>query len=263
MNISEKNFHSPSRIAIHPSTPDLYEAAKILAKELNLPILGNDSSLYDYLLMLTPEYLGLCKVNAASKPVYVDFLSKKMRFRMKKISLKNELLARALGLKKGTSPKIIDATGGLGRDSYIIASLGFAVALIERSFIIHALLIDGKERAQKQSPALDSLNRLTILHADAITWLTALPENQKPDIIYLDPMFPARKKSALPKQDMLIFHEIVGDDNDCEQLLATALACATRRVVVKRPRLANTIASICPPTYSLTGSSSRFDIYII
>ncbi len=80
-------------------------------------------------------------------------------------------------------------------------------------------------------------------------------------MIYLDPMFPERKKSALSKLDMRIFHDIVGDDQDADTLLKTALSCATKRVVVKRPRLGAVLAGI-KPHHSLVGKSSRFDVYI-
>jgi 16S rRNA (guanine1516-N2)-methyltransferase len=154
----------------------------------------------------------------------------------------------------------VDATAGLGRDSFILASLGFKVRLIERSPIIHALLNDGLQRGLADPALAPIIKNMELIHADAILWLNETIE--KPDIIYLDPMFPDRKKSALSKLDMRIFHDIAGDDVDADQLLSTALACAARRVVVKRPRLAEELAGI-KPAFALTGSSSRFDTYII
>ena len=242
-------------IAIQFSSKELQIRAEMLAQILHIPI-AEESSDYDYLLYLTPSYLGLKKTNSRSKPLYVDFLSPSMQYRQRHASIKNERLARALGLKKDTSPLIIDATGGLGRDSFILASLGFNIILLERSPIIYALLLDGIERAKLYLPAMQ---RFTLIHTNALTWLPQ--QTIKPDIIYLDPMFEERKNSALPKKEMLIFHDIVGDDKDAGTLLTTALTCAKSRVVVKRPQLAQPLNKIIP-AYSLNGNSCRFDIYL-
>lgn len=193
--------------------------------------------------------------------IRIDFLSKKITHRRKQISLKNESLAKALGLKKKTDkPYIIDATAGLAQDSFILACLGFEVTLLERSPIIHALLLDAFARAKQDASLIPVINRLHLVHADAIQYLTSL--NPRPDIVYLDPMFPERKKSALNKKEMRMLQTIVGEDSDSNQLLQSALACALRRVVVKRPLLAEPLTGL-EPSYCLKGSSNRFDIYII
>ncbi len=196
--------------------------------------------------------------NEPSLPLSIDFSSKRMNYRRANMRMRNELLVRAMGLKNNTKPRIVDATAGLGRDSFILASLGFEVQLIERSPIVYALLRDAIERGLQDDAIAPILQRMKLIQADAITWLKKTTE--KPDIIYLDPMFPERKKTALPKLDMRIFHNIVGDDLDADVLLQTALACATQRVVVKRPRLAGELSGI-KPAYFLSGSSSRFDVY--
>lgn len=243
-------------IAIYPTQSNLRNTAEELAQELNLPLVLHPDETYPYLLMLTPDYLGLQKTTGHAKPLIIDFFSKNLQYRIKNTSIKKEDLARAMGLKGQTHPKIIDTTGGLACDSFIIASLGFHIEILERSPIIHALLKNALERA-KDHPVI---HRLHLQHTDAITWLK---QTEKPDIIYLDPMFPERKKTALSKQNMLIFHDIVGDDADASALLTTALSCATRRVVVKRPRLAAIIPAARVPSFSLKGSSSRFDVYLI
>jgi 16S rRNA (guanine1516-N2)-methyltransferase len=244
-------------IAVSFTAEEQQKQAEILANELNLPFVTSASH-EDYQLIVTPFYLGLKKKDSPSNPLYVEFLSPQMQFRQRNVTLKNENLIRALGLKKNQQPKIIDATGGLGRDSFIIASCGFEVTILERSPIIHALLRDGIERAKQK---ISALNRLHLVQADAINWLRLARDQNQPDIIYLDPMFPERKKSALPKKEMLIFHDIVGDDLDSSALLTAALACAKQRVVVKRARLAPYLSEKIP-AYSLKGTSCRFDIYL-
>ena len=249
-------------IAVFPALPGLTPAAMALAERLHLPLASSWQEICDYLLVLTPDYIGLQKAEATSSPLYVDFLRGKMNYRAQHTSIKNESLARAMGLKGKTNPRIVDATGGLAGDSFTLASLGFEVTLLERSPVIYTLVADGIQRAQKDPRIASSVNRMRLVHADAITWLSDLKPQDQPDIIYLDPMFPERKKSALPKQEMLILHDVVGEDNDAEALLKAALACAVKRVVVKRPRLAEILALSPAPSFSLLGSSSRFDVYL-
>lgn len=254
---------SVSHIAVFSTDPHWEAMANALARRLNLPLASSRQEICDYLLIVTPDYIGLQKTAATSSPLYVDFLRGKINYRAQHASIKNELLARAMGLKGKTHPSIVDATGGLAGDSFTLASLGFEVTLLERSPIIHTLVADGIQRAQKDPRIASSVNRMHLVRADAMTWLQDLKAQNRPDIIYLDPMFPERKKSALPKQKMLILHDIVGEDNDAEALLKAALACAQKRVVVKRPRLADILAISPVPSFSLTGSSSRFDVYLL
>ena len=256
------------QFAVSFTAPHKMEEARKLAETLDLPFLDNPLSeplseavaTYDYLLIYTPTYLGLhaSGENLAS-PFYIDFLSGKLLYRQQHASRKKELLARAMGVSPREHPIIVDATAGLGRDSFILASLGFHITLLERSPILHALLTDAILRASLDPRLLPVMKRMHLIKTDSITWLSKQPPA---DIIYLDPMFPERKKSALSKGNMQIFHDIVGADPDAGLLLETALSCAITRVVVKRPRLAEPLSGI-KPTYSLSGNSSRFDIYII
>ncbi len=242
-------------IAVFTFFPELRERAQSLAKTLQLPY----QSEADYLLLLTPHYLGLQKTGEKTLPLFIDFTSSELTFRRKNSSMRQETLIKALGLKNNTAPFIVDATAGLGRDSFILASFGFPVTMLERSAIIYALVNDGIQRGLQNPATNPILQRMNYFQTDAITWLKN-PDTQ-PDIIYIDPMFPERKKTALSKLDMRIFHAIVGDDLDADALLNRALSCALMRVVVKRPRLAKPLAG-AKPTHSLLGSSSRFDVYI-
>jgi 16S rRNA (guanine1516-N2)-methyltransferase len=104
--------------------------------------------------------------------------------------------------------------------------------------------------------------RMHLTHTDARLWLAALPEAERPDIIYLDPMFPSRDKSASVKKEMVILQNLLEKDLDAATLFTAALACSRRRVVVKRPRLAPAL-SLQKPNYTLQGKSSRFDIYLV
>lgn len=251
-----------SHIALHASTAYLEAEAKKIAQNLGLSYLPHhEHCCDDYCLILTPEFLGLQKNAPHSTPFYLDFSSPTLRFRASRASLRREALARAIGCSPHTQPRLIDATAGLGRDSFILATLGFELQLLERSAVVAALLNDALTRGKKDPLLLPTLSRLELIHTNAITWLSHLTTTERPDVIYLDPMFEPRQKSAAVKKEMAILQQVLGQDEDDELLFNTAISCARQRVVVKRPRLAANIAHK-KPNFSLTGNSCRFDVYL-
>ncbi|MEM9252229.1 MAG: class I SAM-dependent methyltransferase [Planctomycetota bacterium] len=168
-------------------------------------------------------------------------------------------LAKALGLtRSGTSPPtVIDATAGLLTDAAAMLALGCAVTPIERHPAVHALAEDALRRA-----TLD----LKLHHADAADLIPALPPH---DVVYLDPMFPPRRKGRAAKAMWLLHHLTAHDANDPTvndaALLRTALQHATRRVVVKRPRLAPPLGhdtdGLPAPVTQHVGKSHRYDVH--
>lgn len=214
-------------------------------------------------LIMTPDYLGLQDtLNKKSKPFYIDFSTGKLYHRSKLAGRHSELIGRAIGCKVADNPVIIDATAGLGRDSFILASIGFHITMLEKSPIVHALLSDALTRAAAIPSLTSIIDRMTLIEDDAIRWLKENATRLQPDVIYLDPMFPDRQKSAKVKKEMVLLQQLLPFNQDNTTLFHEALTCATKRVVVKRPRLADNIAGKTP-TFSLMGKSSRFDIYIV
>lgn len=192
--------------------------------------------------------------------VYVDFVEGALAHRKKFGGGKNQLIAKAVGIKSKEKPFILDVTAGLGRDAFVLATLGCTVLMCERSPIIYALLEDGLKRAEKEA-WFQALN-LTLMHADATDYLSTLTDENRPDVIYIDPMFPEKNKSALVKKEMRALRDVVGDDTDAEKLLSLALSVAKKRVVVKRARLAPVLANE-KPSLVFEGKSCRFDVYLL
>ena len=172
-----------------------------------------------------------------------------------------QMIARAVGIRPGVRPRILDATAGLGRDAFVLAQLGCPVTLIERHPLVAALLEDALSRARLDSEVADIVARMQLRCIDAISAMRSWAE-ARPQVVYLDPMFPEREKSAQVKKEMRLFKPLVGADDDAPDLLAAALALATHRVVVKRPRKAPAIAG-APVSHVLEGKSSRYDIYAL
>ncbi len=197
------------------------------------------------------------------KPLSVDFVSGKAAHRRQFGGGRGQLVAKACGLTKGITPSVVDATAGLGRDAFVLASLGAQVLMIERVEAIAALLQDGLERAASADETALIAGRMALRRGDAAEQLAALIADAEfaPQVIHLDPMFPHREKSALVKKEMRVFRELAGDDDDAPRLLAAALEVATHRVVVKRPRKAPPIAGPAPQ-HTLEGKTSRYDLYV-
>ncbi|EMM5119272.1 TPA: 16S rRNA (guanine(1516)-N(2))-methyltransferase RsmJ, partial [Providencia stuartii] len=186
-------------------------------------------------LVLTPENLQLRKMDEPKLGgIFVDFVSGAMAHRRKFGGGRGEAVAKAVGIKKDYLPDVIDATAGLGRDAFVLAALGCQVRMFERHPVVAALLDDGLQRGYQDSEIGEWLKqRMSLIHASSITALANI--TTPPDVIYLDPMYPHRQKSALVKKEMRVFQSLVGADDDADSLLAPALALAKRRVVVKRP----------------------------
>lgn len=194
----------------------------------------------------------------SSKPkLVVDFLSGAVDHRRKYGGGKNQLIAKAVGLRASFKPVVLDVTAGLGRDGFVLATLGCDVTLCERSFEVYALLQEAMTRAAKE--AWFSALKFKLIHADAIDYLKKI--DGQPDVIYIDPMYPPKEKSALPKKEMILLREMVGDDLDAERLFQVARSVAKKRIVVKRARHAPNISQD-EPDLVFEGKSSRFDVYL-
>jgi 16S rRNA (guanine1516-N2)-methyltransferase len=194
----------------------------------------------------------------------VDFISGALAHRRKYGGGKSQLIAKAVGIKPGIFPSVLDLTAGLGKDAFVLATLGCQVTLLERNPLVFNALQEGIRRARdyaenEDEVLLQILQRMTLLNRDSLDFLreTATVDQQ---VIYLDPMFPERKKSAAVKKDMVLMQEIVGADEDSDHLFLQALQADVCRIVVKRPKLAPPLAHH-KPVLVFQGQSSRFDIY--
>jgi len=193
----------------------------------------------------------------------VDFIGGSLGHRKKYGGGKGQIIARAIGIKQGKpAPCVLDATAGLAKDSYVLACLGCPLVMLERSPVIAALVQDGIDRASLNIEFNTIIEQGFILHnQDADTYLQAI-DTDRPDVIYLDPMYPEKKKSASVKKGMQILQKLLGMDSDTDKVLEAALNKATERVVVKRPKGAPQLQSKHTPTLSYESKATRYDVYI-
>jgi 16S rRNA (guanine1516-N2)-methyltransferase len=241
----------------------LLEAEKT-AKSLGIHL--NTTSGAEYQLRYSAAGVFLQSMDAKKHGmVMVEFASGSAAYRRFYGGGNGQMIAKAVGVSGKFKPKIFDATAGLGGDAFVLASLGCQLLLMERSPIAYALLQDGISRAvltaaQNDKELLEIVSRMRLMEGNSIDYLNAC-DTYVADVIYLDPMFPERNKTAAVKKEMQAFHVLMGQDMDDQALLLAALPKAKYRVVVKRPRLAPSING-SRVSYQLEGKSSRYDIYV-
>ena len=235
-----------------------------LAKSLHLPFREPSAAFQGMTLFYTETHLELQQNTTEGRtvqgPLFVDFLSGSSSYRRLHNCTIGQPLARAVGIRQGFRPSVVDGTAGLGQDGFVLACLGCDVTLIERSPVIGALLNDGLQRAlQDRIVGKIIQDRVRLIVSDARTLLERL--SPQPHTIYLDPMYPIRTKSALNKKEMRIIRTLVGDDLDSSLLFESALKSAGNRVVVKRPKEALPLSGLSPSHTTLM-KNNRFDVYL-
>ena len=189
-----------------------------------------------------------------------DFAGGAVSLRQRTGGGRGQALPRAAGFTRGRTPSVVDATAGLGRDAYLLASLGAEVTLVERSPELHALLQDGLARAGAAGgKAAEIVARMTLLFGDAKVLLPELAAK----VVLVDPMHPPRGNTALVKKEMRQLRASVGSDPDAADLMRAALAAATKRVVLKYPLRAAGMAGLAPPSHQIRGKTTRYDVFMI
>ena len=192
-------------------------------------------------------------------PVYIDFSAADMVYRRK--SGHNEPLGRAMGVKGDKRPKVFDATAGLGRDAFVLADLGCSVTLSEQSAPLCYLLEQARELAlmSTNDKVVEAVSRMRVLRGDSRQQAV-----EGFDVIYIDPMFPERGKTAAVKKDLATvqaLHAHSSVANAPEELLVWAMAQPVERVVIKRPVKAPVLGTF-KPSHSITGKTVRFDVML-
>ncbi len=235
--------------------------AEQLASTLDLPV-TNTIAGYD-LLLLVEDKLSLFIPNEPLQKgkVCAEFVTGAAGYRRK--YSKKEMLLKAIGFRKGIPLKVLDVTGGLGKDSFLMASHGCIVHILEKNRIVAALLEDGLRRASEHPDTCKISARIRLSIQDSVQFLLTLSSTERLyDVVYLDPMYPERSKNALVKKEMQMLQKLIGHESDDLQLFRAALKTAGKRVVVKRPRTAPPIEGR-KPTHTIIGKTTRYDVYMI
>lgn len=186
----------------------------------------------------------------------------KLQKRLQYHNLTHELLVKATKVKGREKLRVIDATAGMGEDSLLLAAAGCEVTLFEQDLVIAALLQDTMRRALEEVALHEIVMRMQLVEGDSIDHLRMLGEtSERPDVIYLDPMFPERQKSGLVKKKFQLIHYLEAPAENEEALMQAAIAARPFKIVVKRPAKGPYLAGL-KPSYSLDGKAIRYDCYV-
>ena len=179
--------------------------------------------------------------------------------RLRPDRLGRELLVRAARVRGVEAPTAVDATAGLGEDSLLLAAAGFTVTMFEKDPVIAALLRDALERAAANPELAPVAARMTLVEGDSVAGLRDL--GFSPDVVFLDPMFPERTKSAAVKKKFQLLHHLERPCDNEAELLGAALAARPRKVVIKRPPKGPLLAG-AKPSYQVAGKAVRYDVIV-
>ncbi len=247
--MNEQNKQNSIVLAVCPGADP--EAAARLAERFPTAPAAEDSTQ----LRLDGEGLALVSGGQELRGDFTRMLS-----RVQGDAWQRELLARAAKLKNVEGPlTAVDATAGLGEDSLVLAAAGYAVQMYEQNPVIYELLRDAVERAKRTPELAEIAARMTVLHGDSAAAMAAM--DTMPDIILLDPMFPARQKSALVKKKLQMIQQLEMPCTDEAALLLAAAQARPRRLIIKRPPKGPFLAGV-KPDYSISGKAVRFDCIV-
>ena len=232
-------------------------AAEALAARLGVDLLLEEPPARDDLMLLRADDRGL-SLAVGGMELRADLT--RMLPRLRPNNLHGEFLVKAAKLKGFVdTPHAVDATAGFGEDSLLLAAAGFEVTMFERNPVTAALVRDALRRAAEEPGLAAAVSRMELVEGDGVEGLAGLAFT--PDVVLLDPMFPAREKSASVKKKAQMLQHLEAPCGDEEALLAAALAACPRKVVVKRPPKGPHLAG-SKPAYSLAGKNVRYDMYI-
>jgi len=249
------------RIVIAYSDSEPTSVENNLAQILKLDLCHHqqiDGEAIDFYLFIDENGLALqATIKPAPGPLRVEFT--KLHKRIADALLHQNLL-KACGVRKANRPSVLDATAGLGTDSFLLTAAGCCVQALEVNPIVYALLSDGFERYKqlgKQEQEL--ISRLKIRNEN---FLDINASREKVEVVYLDPMFPPKSKTAQVKKGMAYVQNLIGSDCQGEKMFEIAKKYAQERVVVKRAKSSPNITEN-QSDITFKGSSSRFDVYLI
>ena len=258
---------SQSSIAVICFSNLRQQQAKDFSQLNDLPFLVKKNSQFDLQLLFHDDLIELFDTQLNTS-ISVDFVHGQLAHRQQFGGGRGQAISKAMGLKSGITPTILDTTAGLAGDAFVLATLGCPITLLERSPIIFTLIENAVERASLSENFQTILEHgFETLNCDANDYIkqqleSDITTDKRPDVIYIDPMYPERKKSALVKKDMQILQRLHGADDSAEELLNNALLFAKKRVVVKRPIHAEALDDKKPNT-CIKSKKTRYDIYTL
>lgn len=243
--------------AVAALTEEKREEGKRLAHHLGVPLYTSEEEIKGLPMVLKLDDSGLTLVSG-SLSLQGDF--GRMLRRVTGGRLDHELLVKAARRKNfGPCPRAVDATAGMGEDSFLLAAAGFHVTLCEYNPVTAALLKDTHQRALRDPDLSEIAGRMEVAETDSVSFLASL--EKAPDLILLDPMFPAKQKNALTVKKLQLLQKLEKPCAGEEALLDAAIQAGPEKIIIKRPLKGPYLAGR-KPGYSIEGKTIRYDCLV-
>ena len=226
------------------------DRATALSKRLDVPLVSEPGE--GLTLLWEAEGLSLCGFGLSFRGDFEPILRRVTGGR-----LPHEMLAH-LAKTREPHPTAIDATAGMGEDSFLLAACGYEVTLYEQNPVIAALLRDALDRAGRHPALSDIAARMHLIEGDSIAGMRE--GTASPDLIYLDPMFPARQKSGLINKKLQLIQKLEHPCVEEEALLSAAIGLEPGKIIIKRP-LKGAVLAGKTPHYTVRGKAIRYDCF--
>jgi len=259
------NFPMKNLVTVCSESQKLAATAQQFADKHKLPFTNVEQATTPFVLYYKDSKVELIDQQTGTA-IDVDFIGGTLAHRRKYGGGKGQAIAKAIGLNKYKLPlSVLDVTAGLAKDAFVLGCLGCSVTMLEENPII-AELVQCALRLAERDDEFKTIQQqgFTLININALTYLNGI--KNKPDIIYIDPMYPERKKSAAVKKNMQMLQKLVGHKVDKQseeiELLDNALNTALKRVVVKRPKGSPTLTDK-KPSMSIESKITRYDVYVI
>ena len=164
--------------------------AKKLSEKYNVPLINSESA---------ETYVsidGQSILHSGNYKLENSFSEGKFRARISQYQGES-LLKKAIGWQSTSQKHILDTTGGLGHDAFILALLGQKITVLEKNTGLCILIEEALNNLPNLSYFNDAKNNISVINKDSRAFLSSV-ENF--DVIYVDPMFNSKKKLKRTKQ---------------------------------------------------------------
>lgn len=232
-----------------PVLDDGSEASCQLAERLDLPLEKSPESYY--LVFVENQWVVRDPRQGAQFSIQLDFNKELEKLTRQRLSVKRDLLCRAVGFQGQEDYTVIDGTLGAGKDSLLLYHFGVSILGIEQHSITHCLVESALAKSE-----LDT-KKFQIKKAETCDFLQQ--GQWQAQVLYLDPMFENTSQKSAPKKTLAFIRELETPPMDVEKIILKAFEVGIKRVVVKRPLKAAQLYG--KPSSVLRGKLIRYDVY--
>ena len=226
------------------------DMASALASRLNAPLIKENGTGDGITLMIDADGVSLVGYGLRYQGDFEQMIP-----RITKGRLYHEMLVH-VAKPKGTGLIAVDAAAGMGEDALLLAACGYDVTLYEKNAVVAALLRDAMRRAEKNEVLKNIIGRMHLVDGDSIELIPK--QIKRADLVYLDPMFPARKKSGLIGKKLQLIQKLEQPCGDEKALLDAAMLAHPKKIIIKRPLKGAELAGV-KPSYTVKGKAIRYD----